>query len=484
MAQDPRSFMSIPCVGKQVNKNLARIANAGSTRGAFFNALGKVGNLEILNGSQGTSAAGLALRTLASTSNAIRTGQNGGLPTAIGDNLDLGANFVLNSMGVSEAQMQALSQFNPSLANSAYGNAKQIYQLVSQGGFSLDHIPSYLQEFQNVEQLTRGIFYPNRDQGTQLRQVCDPSQYAIDLVSLAPKFKFLFVVQFIYNTDYAQFSDLDFAFVVKRSTRPDVNYMFEDVNYYNFRSKVATRSEFMPMQMVFHDDNKNQALRFYNAYMRSLTPISNLSTGGMLWDQQGLAFENSAFDAPGTTSYPGESAGNVTSGIIADSAQNPLNIEFTIPANEYAASIGPLRGTNTRTIMNEIRLYHIFNYGLELNVYHFYNPRIDRLSLDELSMEDSSGSEVQISFNYDNLHIETDIPFQDYNLEQLTSRSGMYPLHYNGFGTQATNDAYATKPPAVIQPVSAGQTGSGNDIVDNIKGFFETTPSLSVIADL
>lgn len=495
MAQDPRNFMAVPCVGKDINKNVQRLGNAQNARRGFFNALGKVGDLQILNSTQATSKVGQGLRTLSSSSNSIRTGQNGGLPSAIGDNLDAGANYVLGQMGVSEGQMQALTAFNPTIANNAYGNAKQIYQRVKQGGFSLTDIPSYLQEFQDLERMVRGIFYPNKQTGSQLRQVCDPSPYAMDLVRMAPKFKFLFVVEFLYNGDYAQLGNLDFAFVIKRSTRPVVNYQYEDVNYYNFRTKVPTKTDFQQMQMTFHDDNKNQALRFYNAYLRSMSPITNLNTGQEEWDQRGMSFEDAAFDTAGPTSAPfADDEGNVMAGVTTSAAQDPNNIEFTIPANQYSGSIGPLRGNNTRSVMREARVYQVFDYGQKINIYRFFNPRIEQLQLDEMSMEDSTGSEVTVTFNYDNIFIATDIPFvnDEANLESITGRSGVYPLHNNGFGTKTTNNPYRSPVPGITGATGAGgQIGGlignaqqklsqlGSDIVDNVKGAFATTPPLS-----
>lgn len=97
---------------------------------------------------------------------------------------------------------------------------------------------------------------------------CLNSPYALDLIARAPKHKFMFVVSFIFNPEYANLRDVanEMAFVVKKSSRPNIKFQTEDVNYYNFRSKFVTKTEFEEMNMTFHDDMTNNALDFYNAY--------------------------------------------------------------------------------------------------------------------------------------------------------------------------------------------------------------------------
>ena len=123
--------------------------------------------------------------------------------------------------------------------------------------------------------------------------------------------------------------------------------------------------------------------------------------------------------------------------------------------------------------------------------------RIEQLQLDELSMEDSTGTEVAIQFNYDNLFIATDIPFEntEYNLEQITGRDGLYPLHYNGFGTKITNGDVTGNLPSVTQSSSGGFPQDliggvseklqqvGDDVVDNIQSVFATEPALSPLGE-
>jgi len=162
VANDPRANTQLfkPCPPSYLGKAGAIIADSQSQRQKAFNALGKVGDLEILNnktlfGSTG-SRVGQGLRTLASISNSVRTGC-GALPTviggAVGTALDTGANWVLENVGFSKTAVDQARYFNPGIANQAYGQAQQIYQRVKQGNFNFNSIPSVLKTFKTLSVL-------------------------------------------------------------------------------------------------------------------------------------------------------------------------------------------------------------------------------------------------------------------------------------------------------------------------------------------
>jgi hypothetical protein len=357
--------------------------------------------------------------------------------------LDTGANWVLEQTGIAPTVVNALANFEPGIANQAWGQAKQIYQQVSQGGFKLTDIPYALQDLQNLERLGRNIFTPSVAEQRSIA-VCEGiSPYAVDLILRAPKYKFLFVVQVTYTREYSGFQNLDFAFVVKNTTRPSLKYQMSDANYYNFHTHHVTRTEFDEMKMSFHEDTGggrapgatrpdgekgNNALRFYAAYMRSTVPITNYQTHleVLQADQHGMNF--GALDRP---------------------VPNDVNTN----AHMYSASTGPLltkRGSQSddRGIIAEIRLYHIYNYGEHMNIYKFFNPRITSLSLDDLDMSNSTdGTEVSLAFNYDTVYIDTGIPMKtkEHDLAQLMSNA-KYPMRYNSTTGGTPLPANSTNP--------------------------------------
>lgn len=404
---DPRGFTVRPCPGPYADKSQASLVNATSGRRDFFNSIGKIGDLEVLN-SVGGGAIGTGLRVLASTSNSIRTGC-GALPSVIGDSLDQGANWILDQIGIAPTTVQALQNFHPEIANQAWGQAKQVFDNVKNGHFKVTDIPSVLQDFQNLERLAQGIYTPGNDRYNKLSPVCEASPYAVDLIARAPKFKFLFVVQFVPTTGYAEsaiFSDAikDMAFVVKKSTRPKINYKTEDVNFYNFRSKVITKAEFEDMTMSFHDDIGNNSTLFYTTYIQAMSPITNLHPN-MVPTHDTMENQGMSFGQP------------------------------------YAASTGPVKGANNKqSVFKEIILYHVYDYGQYVNAYHFLNPRITQLTPDEVDMSiGNEGNQLEITYAYDSVYVETQ-PIEKFNETFIGAQSNaVYQLRNNIAGSKIPN---------------------------------------------
>lgn len=434
---DPRGFIVKQCAPAYA-KSGAAIGSATSTRRDFFNAIGKVGDLQVLN-DIGGGKVGKGLRTLASISNSIRVG-SGALPSSIGKTLDSGANWVLETTGIAPAVVQAVSNFHPNIANQAYGQAKQVFQSVKSGSFSFNNIPNALQDLQNLERLGRNIFTPGgNDAHTTLSERCEASPYAVDLIARAPKYKFLFVVQFIPEDGYSalaghDFGPLDMAFVVKKSSRPGVHFIMEDVNYYNFRTKVITKTEFQEMTMSFHDDNMNFATEFYNAYLRAMSPITGLEPGqSALFEEAGMSFLDNTL------------------------VQN--NILGAIDGNLYSASSGPL-ANNRKQVFKEIRLYHLFDWGNKMTVYRFVNPRITVLNPDDLDMSvGTEGSELSMTFNYDSVYVDTNVNLKNndgkYNIAQ-TQRGAVYPLRFSTGTDGPSSSGFNPTTPAGVPSYSTG----------------------------
>lgn len=467
---DPRTFTVKQCEPSYSAKSGAAIAASTSSRRDFFNSIGKVGDLAVLN-SIGGGKIGAGLRTVASISNSIRTGC-GAMPSSIGESLDSGANWILEQTGIGPSVVQALQGFNPSVANHTYGQAKQIYEQVKEGRFKFGDIPGYIQDFTNLERLANGIFTPAAgDVQTSLGEHCEASPYALDLIARAPKYKFLFVVQFIPEAGYSglgsqAFGPLDIAFTVKRSSRPDVKFVHDDVNYYNFRSKVHTRTEYQEMNMAFHDDTLNYATAFYKAYLQAMSPISALeTTDSNLLEEGGMDFVGNTLNQGG--------------------------IMNMAPGSSYAASMGTLAG-DAKQVFKEIRLYHLFDYGHSMNVYRFHNPRLSSLSLDDLDMAiGTEGSELSMTFSYDsvfidNVSVNPSMNGGKYNIAEL-QRGAVYPLRYND-GSTATEGPRTGGIQPFGQPASATtcdplNTTSNGSAIGNAVASVKNKVS-SAVADL
>lgn len=439
---DPRNFSVKPCPSAYAAKSNADISSAGANRKDFFNSLGKIGDIEVLN-SVGAGGLGEGLRTLAGISNSIRTGC-GSLPSVIGDSLDQGANWVLSLMGFAPAVIESLRAFQPGIANQAWGQAQQIYQHIQSGTFKITDIPSYLQDFQNLERLARGIFTSGDDRLNGLSSTCEASPYAVDLIARAPKYKFMFLVQFVTAPGYNTLDPIlrGMAFVVKKSTRPHITFHTEDVNYYNHRTKLITKTEYGDMSMTFHDDITNNTTRVYSAYLKAMSPTSNL-TPGIVPSSESLEQMGMSFD--GSTLQMGEA-----------------QIEHSIPSNTYAGSIGLLSNDNKQQIFKKIILYHVFDNGNTVTAYQFINPRITELIPDDVDMSiGSEGNEMTLTFTYDYVYVEADLPISALNQTFESAQSNAnYVLHNN----PTSSSVGPNRNPAVVNPY--GQPIGGNKSCD------------------
>lgn len=451
---DPRSnlFSVKPCGQETLGKSFANISSATADRKNFFGALGKVGDLEVLN-SIGASSIGKGLRTLSSISNTIRQGC-GSLPTsiggALGGGLDTGANWVLDHVGIARTAVDAAQHFNPAIANQGLGQAKAVFEKVKQGGFKTSDIPNVLQDFQNLERLSRNIFTPSSGENKSIQERCEASPYALDLIGRAPKYKFLFVVQFVFNNPYEYIGEHDFAFVVKKSTRPSVNFQMEDVNFYNFRSKYATKTDFVDMEMSFYDDIKNNATMFYKLYTEAMSPIAK-RTSLLHPELSGLDFTRQDTGPVSTADLARDSfSGQYPNFNVATNGTKPDSLNTSSMGPLLTAPAGD-RSVGNVSILKEIKLFHVYDYGQFMNVHRFMNPRVTSLVQDGLDMSiGNEGSELTLKFAYDSVYIDAGVAVnsKEYALPDA-QRGAVYPLKYNdGTSTGPTNSNSQTTTPA------------------------------------
>lgn len=386
MASDPRNFLVTATSPTNTNFTCARQTVSDTDEAKdFFGALGKIGDVNALN-AIGGGKIGAGLRNLADISGAIRTGK-GSLPTSIGNTIDSGANWVLDNTipGVGSKAIDIVRPFNPGVANQAVTQAKSIFTDVKNGRFKASSIPGHLQDLQNLERLTRGIYTPKSAVSSK-EIACDFLQYAQALDFFPPKFEFMFGLEFTPVQEYKEFFDsriqgnwIVLPNLVKQFQRPSFDVEFEEVNMYNFKTRILKKVNYKPIQFTFIDDTKNNAMSFFTAYINALSPLSNVPA-------ESFAAANSGQDT-------GMDFDDVTG--------------FT---HFYTASLGSLLN---KSILKEIKLLHIFDFGKRLNTYTFHSPRFTNINFDEVNMETSKGNSIDCSFVYDGFFMETNIPLTD-----------------------------------------------------------------------
>ena len=98
-----------------------------------------------------------------------------------------------------------------------------------------------------------------------------------------PKLKFNFTVSFKFRKpiiirdkpDNAQMAD-DLTFALKQASRPNPTIVYQDVNYYNYRTKVATKVDYGALNLTFYDDVENFGHDVYESYIKAISPVANI----------------------------------------------------------------------------------------------------------------------------------------------------------------------------------------------------------------
>lgn len=266
-----------------------------------------------------------------------------------------------------------------------------------------------------------------------------PTQYASYLWQKhSPKQKFMFMVEFTFHPEYQEMltgmksvkginAKSHFEFVVKTSSRPNVSFEYDEVNMYNFRTKVPKRTSYDDISMTFYDDDSNSSNSFYTNYMRAMSPISNMG-GGDVASILPHQYQESSLH------------------------QDVIQREDGSVQLRGGASLGALKN-DAVNIISEIKIYHVYDWGRLVNVYHMYNPKITSMGLDGMDMSESgNGNELEIKFAYDGLFVE---PSRATTAELMKQISGAYVTPGAEIKAVYVNDDNA----------AAGDSESPNDVI-------------------
>lgn len=227
--------------------------------------------------------------------------------------------------------------------------------------------------------------------------------YASDLNDHHAKLKFLFKVTF------SGFGVSDFFCYVHRCDKPKVRLNHQDVNYYNFRTRVLVSTTYDPLSITFLDEIGNSVNTFFADYLRKHSGTGN----GEYGIQKGFGLSSS-----------------------------------TIPYSKGYSDSGAT-----------ITIEQIFANGLLTNRFVFVNARVESFDFDELSMEESAGSMMTMIFSYDALKTYT----VNNNLMHTWGATDLLM----GGGTSGKPNAHATSLER-IEPQSATGKGMGSGLLNEI----------------
>lgn len=229
--------------------------------------------------------------------------------------------------------------------------------------------------------------------------IWDPSKYAATIASSAggfqPKNKFLFKVKFeIYEEVKQAIAQLDpsiakiiedLTFTVKAIDLPSVEFEYQTVNMYNFRTRVLKSISYKDLDISFYDDVSNNSLNFVKLYMMVLMPISRtLYTAGFNLSQNAMAFSQN-YTAP-DTAYRGA--------LPLDISASRHDIISSMTIEQYYFKPRPEKASPMDAI--------------KMNTFVFTNPKITNMDTGELDHErGSDASVVSATFNFESIYIKT-----------------------------------------------------------------------------
>jgi hypothetical protein len=236
--------------------------------------------------------------------------------------------------------------------------------------------------------------------GSKLKTVADDFAGAD-----APKYKFNYTVSLTYrntlqdaitnvggNVSSSSGSDLMEAveFALKTASRPNPTVNYQDINFYNYRTKVGTKVDYGTMTIVFYDDNKNRAHNIYEAYLKSLSPIANVVDQYIGFAGQAIAPQTGLGDMSSIGALAnGDEAGLISSIVLT----HHLPIDYS----QYRNSAN----NNTESAFTQVS-----QLKAPIVQYQYMNPKIVNMTLDDLDMSANDVTTVTLTFSYDSVAIK------------------------------------------------------------------------------
>lgn len=240
---------------------------------------------------------------------------------------------------------------------------------------------------------------PNPPTGNPNTGVWDPTPYASALTGgqggFDVKTKFLFKVHFTFTPQAGlqaatltggRVSDIsqNLTFTVKSIDLPKYAFEYDEVNMYNFRTKVLRKITHEGLKFVLYDTAGNHAQDFLNLYLKLLVPLSRRewSVGTELQDR-GMEFSR-------------DYLGGMDSSMRQALQGNTREILSSLTIEQFYLS----RDSNVGG--NNIR------QAIKMNRFTFLNPRLQGFDLED--QDHGAGADpgtINCTFDFDALHMST-----------------------------------------------------------------------------
>jgi hypothetical protein len=136
----------------------------------------------------------------------------------------------------------------------------------------------------------------------------------------APKLKFLFHTYFSINpVGYP--TDANFGLLVKEVKLPQFSFNTVQMNQYNRKRIIQTKIKYEPIDIVFHDDNANQATQLWESYYRYYYN-DTVKPDTVLPGNAGAPITGSPNNYNSRNIYEGDLQGNLDWGFIGGQSDN------------------------------------------------------------------------------------------------------------------------------------------------------------------
>lgn len=234
------------------------------------------------------------------------------------------------------------------------------------------------------------------------------SDYAHDLiknnVAFNPKLKFMFKVSFKFNPAIIAYAESmgypvkqlqeNLTFIVRHVDRPKHDFDYEEVNLYNFRTKVLKSIRNREVSLTFFDDVGNNGLGFVNMYRQLIQPISRRQF------MPSMTHEDYGFDY-------GSDNNTAWRGPLPNDAKNILE-EMTVH------QIFVERNSDVKTPSAWVKVVNFI----------FMNPKFTNIDIDDMDHENGG------NFNIITMSVDFDSVFMDH-VNAFTTETGG-PLFMGG----------------------------------------------------
>lgn len=301
---------------------------------------------------------------------------------------------------------------------------------------------------------------------TQEPGVWDTTRYAAalvrpDQVDFNPKLKFLFKVSFKFDPRMIEAAsalgydlrtiEQNASFMVRQIDRPKVDYEYEEVNLYNFRTKVLKQIRHRELGFTLYDDIGNHVLNFVNVYRKLQSPIARIKHGsGVPLSDHGMDFDTSLM-----------ATDTAIRGILPGGA---INILQSLTIHQFYVE----RGAGT---LNPSAWVKTVDFTL-------LNPRFTNIDIDDMDHENGSNfNMVTFTTDFDALHMSE--PQQFTQSMSPSFPTGDVPAN----GAQgATNAAGGTRNPLVDILINQGARIARQGVSNIINKTLSTTAGGAVFA--